>query len=266
MGDNNWHWMSDVQLSNRGPAGNIYYGPQLNAFIEVSRSISPRNVLFINGYGGLGSLEERVTYLESRTISYSGGLSTGLRMALGNRGRAYAQFKINLPGQTKYLNDEFPFVSEVSPSGDILLLYNQPMPWAEFNPDLLGSLSVSWLYQKNTAVQDNILSDHLSVIHISSSIHTWYPIFIAPFVQLESEQLLAPPSIWTGTREKRILASSSAGIDLAISKPFWESIKIRLGLPFIAWSSSNGFPDGTQPAPYLMIAVNTAGVFDRADH
>ena len=90
MGDKNWHWMSDAQITHRGPAGNISYGPQITTFIELSRSVGLRNVFFLNCYGGVGSLTESVTYLKSSTISYSGGFSAGIRSALGERGRTYA--------------------------------------------------------------------------------------------------------------------------------------------------------------------------------
>jgi len=261
MGDNNWHWMSDVQVTHRGPAGNIKNGPAMNIFIEISHSLGPRKVLFVSGYGGVGSLEERVTYLKSSTISYSGGFATGLRIELGNRGRSFAQFMLNLPSQVEYFNQDFPFDSEEGISWSALLLYTNPMPWVKYNPDFLSALSLSWLYQKNTMKRDNILSDHRSLLHVSSAIHTWYPFFLAPFAQLKAEQLIAPPSIWTGTRETRVLGSIVAGIDMVVSKPYWENVKIRVAWPLIAWSSSNGFPDGSQPAPYIMLAMNTSGIF-----
>ena len=260
--DDIWHWMVDIQVANQGPVGNITYGPQLNSFFEVSRSISRRQVLFLDAYAGIGSLEEKVTYTNSSTISYSGGISGGLKVAIGNQGRTFAQFLFNIPASIQYTNAEFPFDSEEGSSGGLLILHNQPMPWAQFSPDLLSSLSLSWQYMKNTEVRDNILSDHRNVMHISSSIHSWYPIFLAPFIQLKSEQLLAPPSIWTDARETRLLSSASAGIDLALSKPGWENIKLRIGFPLLSWSSSNGFPDGTQPAAYFFIAANAGGILN----
>ncbi|MBC8376339.1 MAG: hypothetical protein H8E26_09850 [FCB group bacterium] len=266
MGDDNWHWMSDAQITHRGPAGNINYGPAVNILFEVSHSIGRRNVFFANGYGGVGSLEEKVTYLESSTISYSGGFSMGLRIALGDRGRSFGQLLLNLPSKIEYLNQDFPFDSEEGISWSVLLLYTHPVPWAKFNPDFLNALSFSFLYEKNTMKRDNILSDHRSLVHLSSAIHSWHPLFLAPFVQLRAEQLIAPPSIWSGTRETRILGSVEVGIDVAISKPYWEYIKVRVAWPFAAWSSSNGFPDGSQPASYLMLAVNTSGIFGGSDH
>ncbi len=260
MGDDNWHWMSDMQITNRGPAGNIHYGPQVNTIFEVSRSISRRNVLFVNAYAALGALEEKVTYLNSETLSYSGGISGGIRIAIGNRGRTFTQVLLNLPGHIEYVNDDFPFNTEAGMSGGLLLLHNIPMPWAISNPDFLSALSIAWSYQKNSVIRENILSDHRSVLHLSSSIHSVYPIFLAPFIQIKSEQLLAPPTVWTSTREKRLLGVASMGIDLAISKPYWEKIKLRIAFPIIARSSSNGFPDGTQPAAYLSMAANTAGI------
>ncbi|NQV42171.1 MAG: hypothetical protein HQ506_07445 [Candidatus Marinimicrobia bacterium] len=265
MGGKNWHWMSNTQITHRGPAGNINYGPQLNTFVEVSRSAGMRNVLFVNGYGGVGSLSESVTYLESSTISYSSGFSAGIRRALGDRGRSYAQLMLKLPGEIQYLNEDFPFDSEEGISLSVLVLHRIPMPWAKISPEFLSDLSTSALYEKNTVVRDNILSDHRSLVHISSAIHSAFPLFLAPFIQLKAEQLLAPPSIWTNDRESRILASTVAGIDLAISTPYWEKIKVRIALPLMAWSSSNGFPDGSQPAPYLMLAVNTSGIFTGND-
>ena len=168
---------------------------------------------------------------------------------------------LKLPSEMQYLNDDFPFESEEGILLSVLILHRIPMPWAEFNPEFLSDLSTSVLYEKNTVIRDDILSDHRSLIHISSAIHSAFPLFLAPFIQLKSEQLLAPPSIWTNNRESRILASTVAGIDFALSKPYWENIKVRLALPLMAWSSSNGFPDGSQPAPYLMVAVNTSGIF-----
>lgn len=260
MGNENWHWMADMQMTTRAPVGNINYGPELNAQFEVSRSVSNRNVAFINAYAGLGTLEENVTYLSSATLSYTGGISGGVRVALGNRGRTFGQVMFNLPGRIRYENDEFPFTSEAGMSLGFVVLHSISFPWATINPDLLANLSLSWMYQKNLQVQDNILSDHLSIVHLASSIQSMYPFFVAPFVQMRTEQLIAPPTVWTSERGKRLLMITSVGMDLALSKPHWDKVKIRIALPIFARSSSNGFPDGTQPAAYISMALNTSGI------
>ncbi len=265
MSDDYWHWKSGAQVVQSGPSGNINYGPQLNVFVELSRSIYPQNVFFVNGYAGIGSLAENVTFLNSSTISYASGLSMGMRVALGNHGRSFVQLKLKQPGKVNYVNDDFPFESVEGQSISILLLHTKPMLWNTFSPNFLSVLSMSWFYSKNTVIQDNILSDHQSSIHLSSEIQSWFPLYLAPFMQLRTEQLIAPPSIWTGTRETRALGSVETGIDIAISRPYWEHMKARIAFPVAAWSSSNGFPDGSHPTPYLVLAVNTSGIFFGSD-
>jgi len=260
IGDHRWHWMIDLQVNERGRAGNILYGPQTTLVAEISKSVGLRNILFLSGAGNWGTIEERVTYQNVSTSAYSGSGSFGIRRALGKQGRNWVQIQLILPGKSNYLDDTFPFDSEESVKGEVLMLHNQPMPWSGLKPEFFATVSISGAYQKNAQKRDNIYSDHKFITHVSSAIHQWYPLFFAPFVQVQAEQLLAPPSVWTTERETRILASSSIGFDLAVAKPPWDIIKLRIGVPIYAKSSQNGFPDGTQPSAYVLLAINHGGI------
>ena len=258
--NSDWNWVSNIQLSAQDQAGNIAYGPQLNASVEVSRAIHGLAVLFFNGSLGMGSIEEGVSYQNYSTSAYSSKLSTGLRMVLGTRGRSYAQMVFTLPRPIVYSESDFPFDSEESLTAGILLLHNMTMPWADSKPGLFNTVSMSALYQKNLKQQDNILRDHRVSLHLSTAVYAWQPLFLAPFFQLQSDQFMAPPSIWTHARETRQLVSASVGMDLALSIPGWERLRLRMGVPVFSGSSMNGFPDGTQPTAYLILAVNFRGV------
>ncbi|NQV14006.1 hypothetical protein HQ531_01005 [bacterium] len=259
--DTQLHWTTDIQVSILSPSGNIEYGPQLNASLELSKSLNPRNVFYVSGSYNLGSLHERVTYQQFETLTHSGKARGGIRHSLGKAGRNWLQMQFSVPGPIKYQEDSFPFDSEESAKIEILLLRNQIMPWSIQNPGFLGLLSITGLFQKNLEQKDNILSDQLSLLHLSSTVDSWYPFYVAPYAQIRSEQLLAPPSIWTAEREVRSLSSIVLGVDLAINRPVWDAFKLRIGIPVFAHSSSNGFPDGTQPASYLKLAVNWGGSF-----
>ena len=258
--DQKWHWMTDLNLNTRTASGNIEYGPQVSMSSELSRSVGNRNVLYFSAGVDGGSIHERVTFSQSETLWYSGSLMTGLRRALGNKGRRWTQVQLTAPSSISYTDDEFPFNARSALRGELLFLQNIPMPWSAQYPAFLSLISLSGLYQKNYESGDDILSDNLGLLHISSAIHNIQPLFIGPFIQLRSEQLLVPPSIWTSQREKRSLSSLSVGLDLSISRPNWDLVKIRVGIPVFSQSSSNGFPDGTQPSAYLNLSVNTGGI------
>lgn len=260
--DDAWHWMNDLQFSFRENVGNIEYGPQAFFLSELSHSMGQRNVFFFSAGVGTGTIHERVTFIQSRTTWYAGKLSTGLRRSLGKTGRSWSQVKITAPSTTYYVEADFPFSSQETVKGELLLLQNLPLPWSHNHPGLLNTLYISGLYQKNIGRDNDTLSDDVLLLHVSSAIHTFQPLFIGTFLQFRTEQLLLPPSIWTTERETRLLSIASAGLDLAMTRPGWELIKLRVGFPIWSRSSSNGFPDGTQPTAYFNVAFNLNGTFN----
>jgi len=262
FGDDDLHWFTDIQLSGRGPAGNIQYGPQLNLQAEVSRSFQTRNVLYMSLSAAIGTIQEHVTFIQAVTWAYTGQASTGLRRSIGNRGQSWIQIQLAVPAATTYAEEDFPFGSENATSGEVVLLHNQRMPWFDDHPDLFSLVSMNVLYSKNLERRDDILRDNLSLVHLSAPLQQWYPVFLVPFLQLQVEQLLTPPSIWTTERDQRTLTVLYTGFDLAFSKPGWDLFQFRAGVPMWTRSSANGFPDGTQPAAYLTLALNWSGIFN----
>ncbi len=258
--DHRWHWLGSVHISARGPAGNIKYGPQNNLQLEVSRALGHRNIVFLTGSGRWGVIEENVSFENVKTVAYGGSIAGGIRRAVGNRGRSWVRLQLKLPSSPVYVNDRFPFNAEEAITFEVFMLHNYPMLWEELSPDFLSTISTAFMYQKNIEAGSAIYSDHLSILHLSSSIHSLYPFFIAPFLQLKLEQLLVPPSSWTTSREKRSLSTVYVGVDLAISKPYWDMVKLRVGVPIFYQASSNGFPDGTQPAAFAMAVLDYAGI------
>lgn len=263
MESGEWHWLLDTQVMHRNPAGNIGYGPQLVIAAEVSQSLNRRTVFFMNMQAGGGELEEKVSYGNESTLAYGWGVNGGFRLALGKRGRSFAQGMLRVPSPTQYTNRDFPFIAETVPSIEVHLLQTFQLPWFTSFPDFLNDLSTSIVYQKNLKEGSGVIRDHQSIFHLSSAINTWHPLYSAPFLQISIDRLGSPPSIWNESDHSRVLATAYLGIDLAWSAPYYENIKIRFNLPVWSFSSSNGFPDGTQPGSSIMLSINTAGVLYR---
>jgi len=252
-------WIVGIQsLARKDNHLDIRYGPAFSTYFQASKYITKT----IIGYGQVdfnsAILQEKLSFDPQKTRVDVTGYRFGTRFLLPNR-LGFGAVELNNTNQPKLSNDNFTFQLASVPAVSISWINRFSMPWQAINPFFLSAISITAIITENLKEDPNVFIDKRGSISFSSLIQTNDRFNFAPFIQIESQKLLAPLSPWETNRQTRWLNEVKAGLDVTPTHHQWNWLHGRLAIPIFWWASRAEFPDGTEPVIQFSLVGTCSG-------